>query len=415
MNTLVRQETAAPSPLEHRLTPHFRELAQFNSIKAVEASPLYARLRAEVERVLDGVERGDFISLQPGGGAIRQGDAAPSSDAIRATAWNIERGIRLDEIIAVLRENEVMSRSDVLLLTELDYGMTRSGNRHVAREIAEALGMAYAFAPCYINLSKGSGLESGAEGENAEALHGNAVLSRCPVARAWSVALPNGKDKMRGREKRLGSQRAVVCDVEHPNGLLRVVSLHLDAHSSQRHRRRQMQVVLDFVEGLRPALPVLVGGDWNTSTYNSSRALYSIAGFARRVLMGAGRVIEKHYLRPERWFERGLFRELERRGFRFRELNETGAGTLHYDVKDLAANTNMGEWVPRWCFWWIEWALRDYGGRCSLKLDWFAGRGIEPDARQPPRVVGGLRGRACEVLSDHDPIVLDFTLSPSDG
>lgn len=411
MNTPARKEPAAPSPLEHRLAPHFRELAQFNSTKTVEASPLYARLRTEVERVLNGVECGDFISRPFDDGELRGRDASLAKERIRATAWNIERGIRLDEIIEALRVNEAMSRSDVLLLTELDYGMARSGNRHVAREIAEALGMAYAFAPCYINLSKGSGLESSAEGENDEALHGNAVLSRWPVARAWSVALPNGKDKMRGREKRLGSQRAVVCDVEHTSGRLRVVSLHLDAHSSQRHRRRQMQVVLDFIDGLSPSLPVLVGGDWNTSTYNSSRAFYSVLGFARRVLMGTARVIENHYLRPDRWFERGLFSELEGRGFLFRELNEVGAGTLHYDVRDLAANTNMSEWVPRWCFWWIEWALRDHGGRCSLKLDWFAGRGVEPDGREPPRVIGNLRGRAGEVLSDHDPIVLDFALS----
>ena len=402
MNTSTLQETTHASPLEHELGAHFAELARFRSTKELEASPLYARLRAEVGRVLDGVERDDFTRERAAGGA--------AAEAIRATAWNIERGARLEGVVRVLSEHPLMSESDVLLLTELDYGMARSGNLHVTRELARALGMAYAFAPCYINLSKGSGLESGTEGENALALHGNAVLSRWPVRSAWSVALPNGKDKMRGREKRLGSQRAVVCDVEHPSGLLRAVSLHLDAHSSQRHRRRQMKVVLDFLETLSPRAPVLVGGDWNTSTYDSSRAVYSIAGFFRRVLMGANHVIENHYLRPDRWFERGLFRELEARGFSFRELNEPRAGTLHYDVKDLAANTNMGEWVPRWCFWWIEWALRDHGGRCSLKLDWFAGRGVEPDASQPPRVVGRLRGPSGEVLSDHDPIVLDFRL-----
>lgn len=402
MNTSALQETAPASPLRHELGTHFQELARFDSTKALEASTLYARLRAEVERVLNGVECGDFTR-----GRAAEGTAA---GAIRATAWNIERGQRLEGVVGVLSEHPLMSRSDVLLLTELDYGMARSGNLHVTRELARSLGMAYAFAPCYINLSKGSGLESGAEGENAEALHGNAVLSRRPIRRAWSVALPNGKDKMKGREKRLGSQRAVVCDVEHPSGLFRAVSLHLDAHSSQRHRQRQMKVVLDFIERLTPNVPVLVGGDWNTSTYDSSRALYSIAGFFRRVLMGVGHVIENHYLKPERWFERGLFRELEACGFSFRELNEPGAGTLHYDVKDLAANTNMGEWVPRWCFRWIEWALKDHGGRCSLKLDWFAGGRIEPDASQPPRVVGRLRGPSGEVLSDHDPIVLDFTL-----
>src|SRR5215208_2915570 len=196
MDTLSLQKTPPASPLGHDLGPHFRELARFHSTKALEASALYARLRPEVERVLGGVERGDF-----GRG---EGATPLPSGAARATAWNIERGIRLDEIIRALREHEVMGRSDVLLLTELDYGMARSGNRHVAREIAEGLGMAYAFAPCYVNLSKGSGLESGAEGENAGALHGNALLSRWPIRRAWSVALPNGKDKMKGREKRLG-------------------------------------------------------------------------------------------------------------------------------------------------------------------------------------------------------------------
>jgi endonuclease/exonuclease/phosphatase family metal-dependent hydrolase len=400
MNTSTLQETTHASPLAHELGAHFPELARFGSTKELEASPLYARLRPEVERVLGGVDLGDFTR---GRAADRAG-----AGAIRATAWNVERGTRLEGVARVLREHPLMSESDVLLLTELDYGMARSGNLHVTRELARALGMSYAFAPCYINLSKGSGLESGAEGENGLALHGNAVLSRWPVLRAWSVALPNGKDKMKGREKRLGSQRAVVCDIEHPSGVLRAVSLHLDAHSSQRHRQLQMNVVLDFLEALTPRAPVLVGGDWNTSTYDSSRAVYSIVGFFRRVLMGVGNVIENHYLQPDRWFERGLFRELVARGFNFKELNEPGAGTLHYDVKDLAANTNMGEWVPRWCFWWIEWALKDHGGRCSLKLDWFAGRGVEPDASQPPRVVGSLRGPAGEVLSDHDPIVLDF-------
>src|SRR5919205_886119 len=405
MDTPSLQQPARPSPLGHNLRPHFGELARFHSTKALEASALYARLRPEVERVLNGVEQGEF--------APEESPPPLDSGAVRATAWNIERGIKLEGIIRALGGHELMRRSDVLLLTELDYGMARSGNRHVAREIAEGLSLGYAFAPCYVNLSKGSGLESGAAGENREALHGNAVLSRWPIRRAWSVALPNGKDKMRGREKRLGSQRAVVCEIEHPSGTFRAVSLHLDAHSSQRHRARQMKVVLDFVERLEPPLPVLVGGDWNTSTYNSRRAVYAIAGFFRRVLMGVGHVIENHYLRPESWFERGLFRELERRGYAYAALNEPGAGTLHYDVKDLAANTNMGEWVPRWCFWWIEWALRDHGGRCSLKLDWFAGSRVEPDPSNPPRVIGGLRGAAGEVLSDHDPIVLDFRLTKS--
>ncbi|MCA1628761.1 MAG: endonuclease/exonuclease/phosphatase family protein [Acidobacteria bacterium] len=384
--------------LDHSLAPHFDALARFDSTRALRASPLYARLRPEIERVLAGVVRENSAVGNPGA-------PPPNHDFVRATAWNIERGKRLAGIVSALRSHPVLRSSDVLLLTELDYGMARTGNRFVAREIAEELGMNYAFAPCYVALNKGSGLESRVEGENTQALHGNALFSRFPVRRAHSLALPNGKDKMSGKEKRLGSQRAVVADVEHPLGAFRAVSLHLDAHSTQAHRALQMRLVLEHVASLGPQLPTLVGGDWNTTTYNSRRATYAILGYFRRVAMGVSRVVEQHYPHPDRWFERRLFREIERRGFSYRELNAAGAGTLHYDVTDVATNSGMRDWVPGWCFPFIDWALAQHGGRCSLKLDWFAGRGIEPASE--PRVVNDLRDDA-GALSDHDPIVLDF-------
>jgi endonuclease/exonuclease/phosphatase family metal-dependent hydrolase len=402
---IIRDETehearGAASALEHGLAPHFPALARFDSTKELLSSPLYARLRPEIERVLGGVAREDFAA-----DAARRAPHAPTH--VRATAWNVERGKRLQSIARVLSEHADLRSSDVLLLTELDHGMARTENRFVARELARALRLNYVFAPCYLALNKGSGLESRAAGENTLGLHGNALLSRWPLARAHSVALPNGKDKMRGKEKRLGSQRAVVADVLHPRGPFRAVSLHLDAHSSQAHRRRQMRLLLDHLERLSPRLPTLVGGDWNTSTYNSRRATYAIAGYFRRVAMGVRHVIRDHYPYPERWFERGLFRDVERRGYDYRGLNALGRGTLHYHVEDIAARTNLAEWVPQWCFWFINWALSKNEGRCSLKLDWFAGRHITPAGPLPPRVVGHLRDESGP-LSDHDAIVLDF-------
>jgi endonuclease/exonuclease/phosphatase family metal-dependent hydrolase len=168
------------------------------------------------------------------------------------------------------------------------------------------------------------------------------------MRQAHSLALPNGKDKMTGAEKRIGSQRAVIADIEHPSGMFRAVCLHLDAHSSQRHRFLQMRRVLDHVEALEPRLPLLIGGDWNTTTHDASRALYSILGYCRRVLMGVRHVIANHYPHPDRWFERRLFRELERRGYSYRDMNTAGECTLHYNVSDISANLNMGEWVPQW-------------------------------------------------------------------
>lgn len=399
-------EVPAPeneAPLSHGLRPFFEEMATFDSTKELESSAIFKRLRPEISRVLDGVVCENRASPVVSAAPEQRG-------AIRVVAWNLERGIRLEGITAALRDHARMRESDLLLLTELDYGMARTRNRFIAREIAEALGLNYVFAPCYLALNKGSGLESRAGGENTLSLHGNALLSRHPATRAHSLALPNGKDKMRGKEKRLGCQRAVIADIEHPEGTFRAVSLHLDAHSTQRHRHRQMRLVLDHLETLRPALPVIIGGDWNTSTYNSRRALYSIAGFARRVMMGVEHVLTTHYLHPDRYFERGLFTEIERRGYGYRELNEQGAGTLHYDVKDIAVNENMADWVPAWCFAFINRALEPHAGRCSLKLDWFAGKGIAPSRDAPPKVISGLRDSAGP-LSDHDPIVLEFTLS----
>jgi hypothetical protein len=79
----------------------------------------------------------------------------------------------------------------------------------------------------------------------------------------------------------------------------------------------------------------LIGGDWNTTTHDASRALYSILGYFRRVLMGVRHVVRNHYPYPERWFERRLFAEVERRGYKFHELNVPGEGTLHYTSRIL--------------------------------------------------------------------------------
>ncbi len=126
--------------------------------------------------------------------------------------------------------------------------------------------------------------------------------------------------------------------------------------------------------------------------------------------MGVRHVLEYHNPYPDRWFERHLFRELERQGYQYQNLNEPGVCTLHYNIQDLAANQRMGDWIPGWCFWFINWALQRTDGRCSIKLDWFAGKGISPDPNHPPRVVADVHGEE-DFLSDHDPILLDFQLT----
>ncbi len=389
-----------PSVLDHDLAKHFPELLKFESTPELEASTRYREIKADVERILNAVVIESFAPPQ------NPKSRFPNPKSIGAVAWNIERGSVFDGILEALQNHQDLKDKDVLLLTELDHGMARSGNRFVAREIARALQMNYAFAPVYIALQKGSGVESESEGENTNSIHGLAMFAKWPIKNAHAIPLPNGKDKMWGKEKRIGYLRALFADIEHPAGEFRAVTVHLDAHCSRAHREMQMKLILDHLDTL-PKLPTLIGGDWNTTTFNAQSARRAILGYWRRVMMGVKNVVKNHYPHPDRYFERGLFRMIEDRGYDYRSLNEVGAGTIHYDVSSIEKNTNLRDWVPEWCFPFIFWAANRVGGRVSGRLDWFAGRGI---TGSNPKTIGELVDASGVPLSDHDAIAIDFCI-----
>ena len=403
--------TGSSAILDHDLNQHFGELLKFESTAAMEASELYKQIRSKVERIMNAV----VVEQLSVPGAIATGavkspvTTVPGTDTIRALAWNLERGIRFEGIVDALKNNERLNTKDVLLLTELDYGMARSGNRFVAQEIARELGLNYAFAPVYIPLQKGSGVESEMAGENTLSIHGVAMFSPHPMKNVHAVPLPNGKDKMWGKEKRLGWLRSLVADIDHPAGGIRAVTVHLDAHCSRAHRHKQIKIILDHLDTL-PPLPVIIGGDWNTTTYNAQNATRAILGYWRRVMMGVKNVVTNHLPHPDRYFERRLFGELESRGFDYRSLNEIGAGTLHYDVESIEKNTNLRDWVPEWCMPFIFWAARRVGGSVSVRLDWFAGKGIAVAPGSRPQTIGDLIDADGFHLSDHDAIAVDFQI-----
>lgn len=376
--------------IETDLKPHFEVLSRCNSTVELRAHPLFRSLEPKVTRVLSTAAVGSYAR-----------EEARAKKRYRVVAWNVERGIELDGQIEACREHPYLRDVDLFLLTETDVGMARSGNRDVAQTMARALHLHYAFVPCYLNLAKGSGVEYHVSGENGLGLHGNAILSRYPLTNARSIALENGKDKMAGREKRLGNQAALAVDVALPGAPLTAVAVHLDAQSRQRHRRDQMR---DVVDGLPKSGRAIIGGDWNTTTHNSSRALHAILGYWLRVFMGIDRSID-HYLHPHRAFEKELFELLESCGFDYRRCNEIGERTMSYDVTCDKTRQNLGEWVPGWCFAFIRWALRNHDGRCPLKVDWFAARGLETEN---PVVIHELREGRTTPLSDHDPIGVEL-------
>jgi hypothetical protein len=439
--------TGPPAILDHDLNQYFSELLKFESTPEMEASEIYRSVKPDVERIMSAVvvEHLSSQSSRP----YKEGMATASVDGVvfslsrdasdvdsstknhpvsiksletprssreqgrlcvRALAWNLERGTQFEGILDALQNDERLKRKDVLMLPELDHGMARSGNRFVAKELAEALSLNYAFAPVYIPLQKGSGVESDIEGENTASIHGLAMMSPHRMKNVHAVNLPNGKDKMWGKEKRIGWLRALVADIEHPAGEFRAVTVHLDVHCSREHRRRQMRMILDHLETL-PRMPTIIGGDWNTTTFNAQTATRAILGYWRRVMMGIKNVAKNHFPHPNRYFERSLFTELTLRSYEYEPFNEIGVGTLHYHIESIEKNTNLRDWVPEWCFKFIFWAAGRVGGGVSVRLDWFAGRDIAlaPDTR--PQTVAGLVNAAGEPLSDHDAITLDFVVS----
>jgi endonuclease/exonuclease/phosphatase family metal-dependent hydrolase len=317
--------------------------------------------------------------------------------------------MQFNGIADALAKHPDLVKKDVLMLPELDHGMARSGNRFVAKELSECLGLSYAFAPVYIALQKGSGVEAEMAGENTLSIHGLAMMSPWKMTNVHAVPLPNGKDKMWGKEKRLGWLRALIADIEHPAGTFRAVTVHLDVHCSREHRRRQMNIILDHLDTL-PLLPTIIGGDWNTTTFNAQTASHAIRGYWRRVMMGVKNVAKNHFPHPDRYFERGMFSDLGSRGYQYKPFNELGVGTLHYHIESIEKNTNLRDWVPEWCFKFIFWAAGRVGGEVSVRLDWFAAKGFELAPGSEPRTIAHLETEDGTPLSDHDAITVNLRL-----
>ena len=257
---------------------------------------------------------------------------------LRAICWNIERGIHFDQIRIALSEPEkfdqvlaekkdpktkpltsdqlkvvkqqldVLQPADVLILNEVDYGVTRTDYRDVTRDLAKALNMNYAYGVEFLELDPlNLGLEK-VELEDKEAqadiqksfdadksrylgMHGTAVLSRYPIRKAslrplsvcydWYASekkeiskLEAGRRKAANvafmeriaREIRRGGRTALFVELavpESPTGAVTVVAPHLENKCKPGCRAKQAMQNLDWIR--TDHNPVILGGDLNTT------------------------------------------------------------------------------------------------------------------------------------------------------
>jgi hypothetical protein len=380
-------------PLEHQLRAHYTALRAIRTRKALERSALWAQIGGEVGRVLAGVERGEWANAAP-----------PRGRTLRAVAWNIQRGPRLSELLRTVTAPP-FADADVLLLSEVDVGVGRSGNRNVARELAEALGMSYVFGVSYLALTDDFG-DDAAGLENTLALSGAAVLSRHRIGRAWNVDLPEIRDKFHSSEKRLGKKRALTAELELPDGPLVVSACHLDSNASPAQRALQLGSILDSVEH-SGAARALVGGDFNTSTYDLSSTPALARDLLHKLLVTGFRATVEQYLTPEKHYERPVFDLLRARAFAVEGFNDRAVGTSFYDLTEPYALDRSRKLVGRALTRLLVRLLRPWNGCVPARLDWFAGRNVTPVAASVERPRAASDGRP---LSDHSAVIVDVAL-----
>jgi endonuclease/exonuclease/phosphatase family metal-dependent hydrolase len=295
--------------------------------------------------------------------------------------------------------------TDLLLLSEVDVGLGRSSNRNVARELAEALGMSYAFGVSYLALTDDFGDEAAGR-ENTLALSGAAILSRHPIVRVENVDLPELRDKFHSSEKRLGKKRALLAEIALADGPLVVAACHLDSNASPAQRARQLAGVLDSVDrsGVSRAL---VGGDFNTSTYDVSSTLALARDLLHKLLVTGFRATIDQYLTPEKRYERPVFELLRARDFVVEGFNDRGTGTYFYDLTDPYILDRSQKLVGRALTRLLVRLLRPWNGCVPARLDWFAGRNVTPVAAAVERPRAAADGRP---LSDHSAVVVDVAV-----
>ncbi|SFJ38721.1 endonuclease/exonuclease/phosphatase family protein [Celeribacter neptunius] len=207
-------------------------------------------------------------AVQIGGSPVKR--ALPNE--ITVAAWNVERCLFPQATAAHL----MPLKPDVVLLSEVDHGMARTGQRHTTAEVAHGLGMGYAFGVEFFEMGLGGPTERAfcAEKINAFGWHGNAVLSTVPFDKVtlirlddhghWFASDSGASDP---DQPRLGGRMAIAAVLPTEAGEICVTSTHLESNAGPAHRHTQFEHLLDALDEFAPGMPLLIGGDLNTGNH----------------------------------------------------------------------------------------------------------------------------------------------------
>jgi endonuclease/exonuclease/phosphatase family metal-dependent hydrolase len=197
--------------------------------------------------------------------------------SIRVVDWNIDRGLKLSEIIDCLGD----SKADVFLLQEVDINAHRTQRLNVAQEIARKLRLNYVFGREFVELTQGS--------KSSPAYHGQATLSRWKMSNSNIIHFQRQSDfwkprwfkpKLQAFQERLGGRIALVSEIDVQGLAVVTYNLHLESRSDDDLRLAQLNEVLQHAASFDPTRLLILAGDLNLDASKpGASALLARAGF----------------------------------------------------------------------------------------------------------------------------------------
>ncbi len=258
---------------------------------------------------------------------IELGGAAPRRAFIERGAkvlfWNVERLRHIGPISQTLREHA----PDVMLLCEIDRGMARSGNSDRVVDLATDLGTGYAYAVEFVELDLGDAQEKVTHaGEvNNAGLHGAAILSDVAMPQPFLIRIDRRGDwfGLDRHEPRVGGTIAIGAVVDVAGVGVTMVNVHLESHDDPAARAGDLQRLLAQVETVAKGGPVIMGGDFNTSTGSHAERAGTPDAWRAKVAADSMRLMRPAAYEP-------LFQLAEAQGYDWRMCNVLDHPTTRY-------------------------------------------------------------------------------------
>jgi endonuclease/exonuclease/phosphatase family metal-dependent hydrolase len=199
------------------------------------------------------------------GGEVRPGGEPAAPAELKVVSYNIRyrSGDDLKQLVKLLREDPEIGGAQVIGLQEVDRNKRRTGNVNTARQLADALGMRYAWAA-----------PPDADGDGEEET-GVAIFSVFPLADVTRVLLTHEGPEGRRRV-------AVGATVRVGKTPVRVYSVHAETRMPVEQKVEHWQAVLEDLRLHPEAAGAIVLGDFNTikqKDVSAARRLFTGAGF----------------------------------------------------------------------------------------------------------------------------------------